>query len=129
MRRGLTAHGFGLGLSLWLLLLAGCGKATPTADIQWAESTIAAALAKWKQGGRPEALTKQATPVQFQDQDWQQSLKLLDYSVKEVSTQEDGLLRCQVRLSLQDRQGKTVEKDIVYIADRARGVIGRDPYY
>jgi hypothetical protein len=34
-----------------------------------------------------------------------------------------------VHLSLRDRQGKNVDKDVVCVADRANNAIGRDPYF
>jgi hypothetical protein len=127
MRSPIAPRRWAYCLLLSLLTVTGCGQAPPSPDQEWARGAVQTALAAWQKGARPETLQKQTPPLQFLDEDWQKFVALQAFTVSDPAVGKDGVLRCPVKLSLQDRQGKKIEKEIVYVADRARGVIGRDP--
>jgi hypothetical protein len=116
-------------LALSLLCLPGCGKPVPQADLDWARERVQTALDAWKKGQRPEALKGLSPPVTFQDEEWKAGSQLLDYKLQDAFAETDRVPRCRVLLTLRDRKGKKVEKEVVYVADKAKQTIGRDPFY
>lgn len=99
----------GLGLST----LAGCGGSATNPELASAYEVLKTGLEAWKQGGSPAALEAGASPLQFQDRDWQSGARLLEYRIVKVGGEEDDATVCAVSLKLQLR-GKTVERQVSY---------------
>src|SRR5438045_1704888 len=89
---------------------AGCGgaagKAAPRAELDRAQAALQAALDAWKKGGRPGA--------GITDPDWAGGVRLVDYMIYNAEGRPGEDVRCGVALSLRDRQGKALTKDVVY---------------
>lgn len=117
-----------MGLALYMSLM-GCGgnNSLPQDVIDRARQEMQTALDAWKKG---DSLAKLGKMVQMTDQDWKAGLRLLSYEVKRAEGLQGENVRCWVVLSLQNRQGKMLEKEVVYeirLGDKT--VIGRDPFY
>jgi hypothetical protein len=77
-------------------------------------------------GQMPDDLRRDSTGLIFRDRDWEAGLRLLDYQVGEC-TEEDGCLRCPVRLRLRGRQDQTVDRWVIYrVAVGPERLIARD---
>jgi hypothetical protein len=101
----------------------------PTEDLDWARSQIQAALDAWKNGQRPEALKNLSPALTFLDDDWKAGFQLLEYKLQDTFLEGDRVPRCRVLLTVRDRKGKKIRKEAVYVADKAKQTIGRDPFY
>lgn len=125
MRRALA-----MTLSLALgLSVTGCGANNSLAReiIERARQDVQTALEAWKKG---ESLAKLGPPLQVTDQDWKAGLRLLDYELKRAEGFQGENVRCWVHLSLQDRKGKKLEKEVVYeVRPGDKPVIARDPFF
>lgn len=124
-RPGLTVA---IGLALYMSL-AGCGgnNSLPQEVIDRARQEMQTALDTWKKG---DSLTKLGKMVQVTDQDWKAGLRLLGYEVKRAEGLQGENVRCWVVLALQNRQGKMLEKEVVYevrVGDKT--IIARDPFF
>ncbi len=111
---------------LGALLLPGCGG--DSADLNKAKAALETSLEKWKTGGTWQQLKDQA--IDITDPDWSAGYRLLDFNVKDVSTQPQQGSRVVVVLKLQNRAGKQTSKEVGYevnIKDRVN--IGRDPFH
>jgi hypothetical protein len=115
-------------LLLTLAAVAGCGrKSTP--EVEAARTALQAALDSWKQGEPADRLKARPTPIDFADDERRQGWKLQDYRLGDA--RPDGeLIRCTVALTLLDKRGKKIDKEVVYmVAPKRPVVIARDPYF
>lgn len=104
----------------------GCSGAKP--DLTKAEDVVKASLDKWKEGGKPQQLSDKS--IEMTDPDWRAGMKLLDYQVKNASAPPQQGPRVVVRLDLQNRTGKKLNKEVAYEVlpgDKIR--IGRDAFH
>jgi hypothetical protein len=76
-------------------------------------------LETWKNGGSLEAL-RQESPIVAQDMEWRTGSALLDYEIVGEGKNDDANLRCPVKLTVRDKRGRVVKKQVTYI-------IGTDP--
>jgi predicted small lipoprotein YifL len=121
LRQGCTA------IAILLAAIAGCG---PKADLDRAEKAVRAALEAWKAGGTPQQLTDRA--IEIAEPDWKARYRLLDYQLKQASAQPQQGPRVVVVLTLQDRAGKKVTREVAYevtFKDQTRVSIGRDAFH
>lgn len=118
-------------LAVLLATASGCGRSVSQKELDRARNAVDDGLRAWQQGERPESLLRHDPPIQFRDDDWKKGLRLTDYEIKNADGSAGDLTpRCQVRLTLQDRRGKKVEKSVVYNIDYKETVaIVRDPYF
>ena len=84
-------------------------------DAGRAREVLQAALESWKRGEPPEALRKRSPPITVQDMDWEAGSRLVDFRVVGAGQSEDANLRCPVRLTLRDPQGRATEKSVTYL--------------
>lgn len=113
-----------------LFALVGCGgppPPLPAATLDKASDGLRASLDAWKKGDSFESWKKRS-PVAFTDQDWQAGAKLLEYEIKRVEGLSGENARGWVVLSLKDRRGKTVSREVVYEINTEKAVIARDPF-
>ena len=104
---------FGRPLTMILgLLLCGCANndMIPQADLDAAKDAVQASLDAWKSGEKPAAL--KAKSIEIFDPDWKAGLRFRDFAIQRA----------------EGRQGKTLDKEIVYeVTGREKVIIGRDP--
>lgn len=112
------------------LLLPGCGPGRMSQnELDRIRQAVEASLDSWKKGEVPSALAKRADPIEMADPEWG-THRLLGYQIKNVESTSKTKARCLVDLSLKDRQGKKVEREVAYDIDVANGTkIGRDAFY
>lgn len=102
-------------MALLLTVVVGCssGASSSPESSAAAKKALATALDAWKQG-RAAALAKGQPPVRFEDDDYRNGLKLLDYRLdhpdRPICPRED----VRVTLVLRDRRGQTSEKAVLY---------------
>lgn len=122
-----------LALAALLAPLTGCGgkRSRGQEDLDRADTALKAALDAWKKGEPSKKLANQSPPIIVTDPDWKPGTKLVRFEVKRSEGYEGDNVRCWVVLTLQARQGKAQEKEVVYevhlSADRV--TIGRDPFF
>ncbi len=93
-------------LLLAACLLFGCGGPpvpTPT-DTHLATASLQAALEKWKQGTKIDALRQERPAVYAVDEDWQEGRKLVNFEVREAF-REGAIARIPVRIHLESPNG------------------------
>jgi len=113
---------------VWLLaLLVGCGKNfDDPVNPDKASTVLETALAAWKQGEGYGALQQRDPPIYFNEPEWKAGKKLLSFKTGKVELM-GRQARCSVKLSLQDKEGKTIERQISYQIDTTpRVVIARE---
>lgn len=110
------------------LTLVGCGPSEEQNKLEFAKSTVQRALDAWKNGETPTQLANATDPIEFYDDDWQQSGRLLDYEIRQLYMNSDGTARCAVTLQVQYGNRSPMEVKCIYqvVADpRVRAA--RDP--
>ncbi len=123
-------------MKLYLLIIAvvlcclpGCRRSlAPDSDQGTADRALRTALDAWKSGKSQADLEKEQPSIIMNEDDWRVGKRLLDYTIG-----EGGLLgrqvRYRVRIKIQDKDEKAVERDAVYIVDTIpRIVIVRDSF-
>jgi hypothetical protein len=105
---------FCLLLTLSLFASPGCGKIRkPRADPEVARDTLRVALDAWKKSEPAESLQDRSPPILVADHEWKGGFELVDFKMaKDQLFGSD--LRCQVKLSLRNPKGKTMEKQATY---------------
>ena len=118
-----------LFVPLTLCLLPGCGrKLAPDADPAAGDKALRTALEAWKSGKSPEDLGKENPPLIMNEDDWRMGKRLLDFKMEKGSL-SGRQVRVRVRIKLQGKDGKTVDREAVYIIDTIpRIVIVRDSF-
>ena len=113
----------------FVLSLIGCGGAQPSQskeELDKAEGHVHAALEAWKKGDAPDKLKSQS--IEVTDHEWKAGVRLLDYKLNRTEGLRGENVRCWAQLTLQNRQGKKVDRDVVYeVSVKDKVVIGRDP--
>ena len=98
-----------------VLLACGCSCAPdqPPYDSQRAQETLIEVLDAWKQGLAAD-LGKRNPPIRFEDEDCRNAMTLAEYRLAKPETPLRPHDDVQVVLVLNDRQGRVVEKTVVY---------------
>lgn len=110
------------------LFVVGCSGSDEQAKLDFGEQTVRDCLETWKQGGLPSDLQSREVPIEFHDDDWELSAKLLNYEVQESFVDHDGSARCLVKLKVQRGSASPVEVRCAYqIISEPKIVVGRDP--
>jgi len=110
-----------------LVLCSGCGA---KAELGRAEDVVKTSLDAWKGGGNPQQLTDRA--IDIAEPDWKAGYRLLEYQMKNASSQPQQGPRVVVVLTLQNRAGKRTNKEVAYeviFKDNNRASIGRDAFH
>ncbi len=120
---------FTLFIALSACLVMGCGRGLdPAADPAVADKALQTALEAWKSGKSPQDLTKARPSIIMNEDDWRVGKRLLDFDMEKGSV-SGRQVRCRVRIRLQDKNDKTVDRDAVYIIDTVpQIVIVRDSF-
>jgi len=104
-------------------LAAGCGpELPPPVDPANAAAQLRTALDAWKAGEPFEKLETRSPPVVFNEPLWRDGAKLLGYELGEVQLHgRQGT--CKVKLTIVDKDGRTVERRIGYQIDTTPVVV------
>ena len=118
-----------LFIALTPCLVIGCGPSLdPAVDPAEADKALQTALEAWKSGKSPQDLTKSRPSIVMNEDDWRVGKRLLHFEMEKgaVSGRQ---VRCRVRIKLQDKDNKAVDRDAVYIIDTIpQIVIVRDSF-
>ncbi len=109
----------------------GCARNASGQALPKAEAAVEKALDSWARGEAADKFADASQPVHFIDPDWKAGYRLLSFLSFEAKQSEEksDQVRCRVALSLQDRQGKKVDKKVIYAVQLGNNiVIGRDPH-
>ena len=111
---------------LLLALVVGCGGGP---DLDRSKSIVKTALDKWKSGATPADLKTES--ITINDPDWLSGAKLLDYELKDASGQPQQGPRVVVKLNLENRAGKKLDKEVAYevLTQDDTTTIGRDAFH
>ena len=104
-------------------LAAGCGPELPPAvDPGEAGTQLRAVLDAWKAGEPFDSLERRNPPVVFNEPLWRGGATLVGYELGEVQLHgRQGT--CKVKLTVVDRDGKTVERRVGYQIDTTPAVV------
>lgn len=104
-------------LLLYALLAAGCGGAgavAPPVDPDQARAVLRSTLDAWKAGRPHDAPGPESPPVRVADEEWLAGARLVAYEPLPKDQVVGVALRCPVKLTVQDRAGKTIKKTVTY---------------
>ncbi len=108
------------------LLVRTVHKVQVTADQTSSINNLKNALDSWKKGQKPAALQRGSSAILVRDRDWEAGLRLLDYRIGEC-TEQEGCLRCPVRLRLGGLEGRMTFRWVTYqVAPGPEPLICRD---
>jgi hypothetical protein len=116
MNRDWPRRPLAVGVLLSLLALSGCKTDTAPSQLNQAEVALDRALDAWVRGEPADKLASASPPVQADDPDWKSGVRLLSFLTVEskASPAGPGRFHCRVSLTLQDRAGKKLEKEVLY---------------
>lgn len=119
-------------LTVLTLFLPGCGNGPAKQPAARAEAAVEEFLDSWSRGVSPDGdrFAGANQPIQATDPDWKAGCRLLSFLSIEAKPDKGAPdhVRCRVALSLMDRKGKKVDKEVVYdvqVGDKS--VITRAP--
>jgi hypothetical protein len=103
-------------LLLSALALQGCAKNSSKKKWDKADAVLDQVLNSWVRGESPDKFADPNQPIQADDPDWKAGYRLLSFLNFETNPGDKGPehFRCRVTLSLQNRQGKQLQKEVVY---------------
>ena len=123
-----SGSGRGFLLPLFFLMATGCGTTVPPSPTDKAEAVVERFLDAWTRGDSPEKFAEANPSIQVTDPDWKAGYRLLSFLGKDAkqSQQTPPRFLCRVSLSVQDRKGKKLDKEVAYdVRMEEKIVIGR----
>lgn len=110
-------------------LSPGCGRTLdPAADQGLAEKALQTALEAWKSGRSQDDLQRGSPSILMNEDDWRTGKRLVDFRMEKPAL-NGRQVQCRVHITLQESDGKPVDRDAVYIIDTTpRIVIVRDTF-
>jgi hypothetical protein len=115
-RAGLTV------LVLILVMPLGCRQRAQQSEPEQARETLRRALDAWQKGESQDALQKQAS-ITAVDPHWQAGVRLLQYEIIGDGQTSGFDWQCQVRLSLQDNGGNSLQVKAAYTISTAPALV------
>jgi len=110
------------------LLIAGCVNTEEQKKLEFARTTVEHALEAWQQGSKPAELESETEPVEFFDDDWNRSAKLLEFEIGQTYMESDGTARCAVVLTVKRGKKAAVKVNCTYqIVTKPKVIVARDP--
>jgi hypothetical protein len=105
-------------LAAVLAVLAGCSRNSPSApaDPDRARDALRSSLDAWQQGETPHTLKERRPAIFVVDYEWTGGHRLLRYQI-EKDELIGNQLRCHVRLTVQNQQGRVVQQAAAYSVD------------
>ncbi len=116
MARTVCHRLFHAALLFLALMVPGCAKDTSKQATDKAEKIVETFLDAWSRGESPDKFADANQPIQGSDPDWKAGLRLLSFLAVDSNQSPDDphYFLCRMALSLQDRKGKKLEKQVVY---------------
>ncbi len=116
-------------VALALCILPACSRSVdPPVDSADAEKALRTGLEAWKGGKSQDDLEKGRPSVIMNEDDWRAGKRLLDFAMLEGAL-SGRQVRWRVRITLEGKDGKPVERVATYIIDTTpRVVIVRDTF-
>ena len=104
-------------------LAAGCGpELPPPVDPADAAAQLRTVLDAWKAGEPFDSLAARNPPIVFNEPLWREGARLLSYELGEVQLHgRQGT--CKVKVTVEDKDGKSVERRIGYQIDTTPAVV------
>ena len=123
---------YSLGWSLaglFFLLANGCADDGAKQKLEFGQQTVERGLAAWKAGKKPGDLKSAEAPIDFFDDDWNQSAKLIGYTIQESFIEpSDETARCSVLLQVQYENKPLRQVRCAYqIVTEPAVAVARDP--
>jgi hypothetical protein len=110
-------------------VLVGCAERMDREFLELATHSVQRGLETWKRGERADALRTGATPIEFHDDDWQKSARLVDFQLLKSYVETDGSPRCAAALVIQYRNRQPQRIRVTYeIVRRSTVIVARDPF-
>lgn len=117
-----------LMVCLLVLGLAGCQKQPGQEKMAKAKEIVTKGLSSWKSGEDIKSLRSLEEPIEFYDDDWEKSAKLVDFEVKQTFMESDQSARCSVVLKVQYEGEDPKEVQCTYqVVDDPKIKVARDP--
>lgn len=117
-----------VSFAIWTLL--GCSQDRSQESLVLAQKSVQVALDTWKRGDPVTTLKTGAVPIEFFDDDWQRSARLVAYEVKSTYTETDGTPRCAVNLQVQYGASTAQQVQVTYqVINKDQTImIARNPF-
>jgi len=107
-----------------LLLATGCGRRSlPERDLARARDAVQATLETWKKGKSADSLKERS--IDADDPDWAAGERLVDFMIYDADGRKRDNIRCGVMLTLLDRQGSKVNKEVFFTITSADKIVIR----
>jgi hypothetical protein len=98
------------------LFASGCSGGGPgRVDAPLARQSLQTVLESWKNGDQPRALQDRSPKIVVQDVDWEAGRALVDFEIVGAGKFDDANLRCPVALTLKEKSGRKVKKQVRYV--------------
>lgn len=99
----------------------------PATDASLARASLVASLDAWKEGRSAETLRDRKPAIDFRDTQWEKGVRLIGYVMK--AEESSGLsVRFTVQLQLQESNGTSRERAVVYVVDAGQAVVIRPEF-
>jgi hypothetical protein len=100
---------------LWATTSCGCGT-TSVQPADRAERAVEQFLDAWSRGEQPGKFANADQPLSGSDPDWENGYRLVSSLTIERKPLADqpNHVQCRVRLSLRDRSGKQLDREVLY---------------
>ncbi len=114
MIRNMSAATIVAAISLILCISGGCLNSSDVHRVNGdvAMDVLTEVLQSWKDGKKPEDLTRKTPPVTVQDLDWMRGMRLLDFQIQDQTSPIDANLHCRVKLTMVDTNEVKQEKSL-----------------
>jgi ligand-binding SRPBCC domain-containing protein len=114
-----------------LFFTPGCKRTLSQKELDQGRASLETGLQAWQKGERPDALQKLTPPLHFRDEDWMKGMRLTAWEITSTNGSVSDLTpRYEVVLSLLDRNGKKIQRQVVYQIERKETIaIVRHPYF
>jgi len=105
-----------VALILSASIVQGCGNGSSKPAVDKAEAVVETFLDAWSRGESSDKFADPDQPIHGADPDWKAGYRLLSFLTVDSTPSQEAphSFRCRVALSLKDRQGRKVEKEVVY---------------
>lgn len=113
-----------------VMAFSGCGDGGVQQSLDAAAQPVRTSLDTWKRGEKTGTLIAGPVAIEFFDDHWQRSARLVEYEVIKTYMETDGTPRCAVRLVVQYGTKPPEEVRVTYqlVTKENQTIIARDPF-
>jgi hypothetical protein len=114
---------------LALLIVGGCNN-TDGEQLDASTQLIQVAFEAWQRGEKASSLQSGSPSVQFHDDDWERSARLVEFKIVKTYMETDDTPRCAVEFSVQYGKKPPESRQATYqlVKKGDMTVIARDPF-